>query len=320
MRVGIIGTGRHGSRYANHVVRDVEGLELAAICRRDRAAGEAQAGEYGCVWHGSWEALVADPAVEAVIAVTVPSLNPAIARACCRWRKPLLVEKPLAVNGASAEALVRRCREAAVPLTVGQTLRFNQVIQCLRREFGRLGRLHAIQADQRIEPSTLAWHEDPNQAGAGVSIHTAVHVFDALRYLTGREVVRVAAAAAGRYNRVLEDHVVVALEMEGGVLGTVDCSKVSQSRSGRLQFVGARGQLQGEQVHNEVVWIQGMVVEPIDPGPPVPTIRLLLERWRDYLRGAGENPVPGEEGLAAVRVCEACLRAVETGRWEPVAA
>ena len=46
-RVGILGTGKHGSRYARHVVDDVEGLELVAISRRS-AEGRAQAAGWNC--------------------------------------------------------------------------------------------------------------------------------------------------------------------------------------------------------------------------------------------------------------------------------
>jgi len=59
MRIGIIGTGRHGSRYARHIVADVEGLELAAISRRS-SERTAQAGEWGCRAHEDWRHLVAD--------------------------------------------------------------------------------------------------------------------------------------------------------------------------------------------------------------------------------------------------------------------
>jgi len=68
IRVGIIGTGAHGSRYARHLLgREVEGLELSAISRRS-AAGSAQAGEWGVGYHPDWRALVADRRVAAVIA------------------------------------------------------------------------------------------------------------------------------------------------------------------------------------------------------------------------------------------------------------
>ena len=50
MRIGIIGTGRHGSRYAGHIVNDMDRLTLAAISRRSES-GEAQAREWGAAYY-----------------------------------------------------------------------------------------------------------------------------------------------------------------------------------------------------------------------------------------------------------------------------
>src|SRR6185295_17315486 len=72
--LGIIGLGKHGARYLAHVA-DVPGLRVAALCRRDRAAGEAEARARGCGFHAEPEALLADPTVDAVVLVVPPTLN-----------------------------------------------------------------------------------------------------------------------------------------------------------------------------------------------------------------------------------------------------
>ncbi len=314
MRVGIIGTGRHGSRYANHIVRDVEGLTLAAISRRS-AEGRQQAEGWGCRLFADWRNLVGDAGVEAVIAVVPPALHPEIATACAAAGKPLLLEKPLAVSVAAGCGIVDLFRRQGLPLTVGQTLRYNRVIRHLRKRLPALGRLYSFSANQRIEPSTLEWHARPELAGAGVSFHTAVHVFDALRYITGLEIVRVCAVTRQEHNPCLEDSLAVVMELEEGVIGTVDCSKVGHARSGRFEFVGSEGQLAGDQIYNTCERIRGLEVQALDPGRPVGTIVPLLEDWREFLAGRGENPVTGEDGLAAVRCCQACLESARRQRW-----
>ncbi len=317
MRIGIIGTGRHGSRYARHIIAEVKGQELADISRRSPER-TAQADEWGCRAHEDWRHLVADDTVEAVIGVVPPAFNLDIARACVDAGKPLLLEKPLAANRVDAEAIVSLCERAGLPLTVGQTLRYNQVIQIFRRQLPDLGPLYTFSANQRIEPSTLDWHEQPELAGAGVSFHTAVHIFDALRYMTGLEVDRVVAVTGRHYNASLEDTLLVLLEMEGGVKGTVDCSKVGQARSGRFEFVGENGQLVGDQVFNTCERIHHVNRSVLDPGKPVGTIVPLLREWQDFLSGQGANPVPGVDGLKAVAVCDACLRSAKQGGWVDV--
>ncbi len=314
MRVGIIGTGRHGSRYASHIVRDVEGLTLAAISRRS-AEGRQQAEGWGCRLFADWRNLVDDAGVEAVIAVVPPALHPEIAAACAAAGKPLLLEKPLAVSVAAGCGIVDLFRRQGLPLTVGQTLRYNPVIRHLRKRLPEIGRLYSFSANQRIEPSTLEWHARPELAGAGVSFHTAVHVFDALRHITGLEIVRVCAVTRQEHNPCLEDSLAVVVEMDEGVIGTVDCSKVGHARSGRFEFVGSEGQLAGDQIYNTCERIRGLEVEALDPGRPAGTIVPLLEDWREFLAGRGENPVTGEDGLAAVRCCQACLESACRQHW-----
>ncbi len=317
MRIGLIGTGKHGSRYARHIVHDVPGLTLSAISRRSPER-KAQTREWNCRGYEDWRQLVDDDGVEAVIGVVPPALNLAIARACVRAGKPLLLEKPLAASLDQAREIVSLCNKNNLPLTVGQTLRYNQVIGRFRELLPELGDLYSFSANQRIEPSTLDWHEQPELAGAGVSFHTAVHVFDALRYITGREVERVMAISGRQHNAALEDLLLVLVEMEGGVKGIVDCSKVGRARSGRFEFVCSDGQLVGDQIYNTCARIVGVDVQPVECGEPVGTILPLLEDWQRFLAGQGENPVSGEDGLRAVQACEGCLESARRGSWVEV--
>lgn len=316
-RIGLIGTGKHGSRYANHIINDIETFSLVAVSRRS-VEGEEQAREWGAQYFSDWRELVHDPTVDAIVAVATPQLNLDIARSCAEVGKPLLMEKPLARNGSEAGEVVRLMTEAGCPLTVGQTLRYNPVVNKLKEQLPELGRLHSLTVNQRIEPSTLAWHDDRIIAGAGVIIHTAVHVFDALKVITGLNVVRVIAASRCIHSRDLEDQVSVIAEFENGILGTIDVSKVGHARSGRYEFVCQDGQLHGDQIHSFTKVIKGTkIVEQLHL-EQVPTIRLLLEDWADYLTGSSENPVTGEDGLYAVKVCQACLLSAESKRWVEV--
>ena len=314
MRIGVIGTGRHGSRYANHIVNDIEGLELAAISRRSEEVAD-QAARWNCTWYTNWRDLVADSRVEAVITVVPPALHLDIARACAGENKPLLIEKPLAVSTTAAQEIVDLFARRSLQLTVGQTLRYNPVIQGLRRRLPSIGLLLSFSANQRLEPSTLAWHEDPDLAGAGVSFHTAVHVFDALRFITGLEIRRVMAVSRKHHSVVLEDLLAVLVEMEDNIVGTVDCSKVGNARSGRFEFVGHKGQLHGEQIYHTLEFVHGTERETLEIGPPENALVPFLQDWVQYLEGEAPNPVPPGEGLAAVRLCEACLESSSSGKW-----
>lgn len=315
IRVGIIGTGKHGSRYANHVVEDLGGkLQLTAISRRS-PDGKKQAQSWGVEYFQDYRDLITCKDVDAVISVTPPNINLDIASLCVAEKKPLLIEKPLTTSFSSAKQIVEIFEKNSLGLTVGQTLRFNSVVNSLRSELAQMGKLYSFSACHRLEPSSLSWLEEPEVAGGGVIFHTAVHLFDALRYITGLEVKRIRASAVNIYNLNLEDLAVAEILFSNGAMGVVDVSKVSPARAGRFEFMAEKGQLQGDQIYGTVQKIEGMTPFAVPVQPLGPTIQPLLNSWYDFLIGRGENPIPGTEGLAAVQICDACRQAVETGGW-----
>ena len=213
--VGLIGGGKHGQRYAQHAASDVPGMRLAALSRQDHARGAEQARGLGCRYHETWRALVDDPAVDAVVAAVPPSLHPDIAAAVARARKPLLIEKPLATTGAAACEVVRVLRAAALPCLMAHTLRWNAVVEAMRARMPALGTLRAVMLNQRFEPSTLGWLDDPALSGGGIILHTGVHSFDLVRFLTGAEVTRVWCRTARAVTQRTEDNFVATLDLAG---------------------------------------------------------------------------------------------------------
>ncbi len=314
LKIGIIGTGSHGSRYVRHIINDSSALKLVAISRRSHE-GQKQAREWGVPCHHDWQNLVKDPKVDAVVAVTTPDLNLDIAEACVLAKKPLLIEKPLAMDGVNAAKIVDLFKQADLPLTVAQTLRYNSTILAFKKELPKIGHLYALHAGHRLEKILHPWLDDPELSGGGVILHTAVHVFDALRFITGREIKRIRATMFRRHNTRLEDLFTAMVEMEDSLVGTIDVCKLTQSRSGRYEFVGEKGQIQGDQVHGNLQFVDTKTITPLSVKASVSTLVPLLSDWSDFLKGERDNPIPGEEGLAAVRVCDACRRSAVEDRW-----
>src|SRR5581483_2859605 len=235
--VGVIGTGKHGRRYLDHLRADVPELRRAAIARRDPTGGAAKTRERGCALHADWRALVDDTAMEAVVAVVPPALHPAIAAAVAAARKPLLIEKPLATSGEAAVGIVRTLRAAGVPCLMAHTLRWNGVVETLRAALPSLGPLRAVYLNQRFEPSPLRWLDEPELSGGGIMLHTGVHSFDLVRFLTGREVARVWCRTARAVTRRTEDNFAALLELAGSdTLVAVNGSRATAGRSGLIDL------------------------------------------------------------------------------------
>src|SRR5690606_33525839 len=129
------------------------------------AQGRAQAAELGVRFHADHGDLVRDPAVRAVVAVLPPTEHPAVVDAVLAERKPLLIEKPLAVDGPTAASLAHRLRAASLPCLMAQTLRFSGVVRAVRELRSRIGRPSQLVLGQSFEPSRLDWLDDPAISG-----------------------------------------------------------------------------------------------------------------------------------------------------------
>lgn len=309
IRLGLIGTGKHGGRYARHIVQDLtDEVRLVAIARRDAEAGERQARELGCRYHADYRDLIASPEVDAVVVVVPPTLHREICAAIAAARKPALFEKPAAPTVADARAMLAQAASAGVPMMVAQTLRYNGVVRALLAAREEIGRVHSVRLSQRFEPSPLGWIDDPRVSGGGMILHTGVHSFDLLRLFAG-EVRSVSCDADHIVTRDTEDNWVAGLRLESGALASIAGSRATRSRSGPIEIAGAEGLLQGDHVLGTAARIVGTTVTPLPVGPPAATVREIVRDFAAALRDGREMPIPLLEGARAVAIADACYRA-----------
>ena len=141
LRVGVVGAGAWGR---NHV-RTVAGLaeaELAAVCDTDPKVREKVARQYpAALVTADVRALLG--AVDAVIVASPAATHATIAQQAVEAGKPVLVEKPFALNGRDAEAIARRSAERKVPVLAGHLLVYHPAVERLRElvQTGELGKL-----------------------------------------------------------------------------------------------------------------------------------------------------------------------------------
>ncbi len=320
LAIGLIGAGKHGQRYIDHLRADVPEAALVALSRQDATAGAEQARALGARFHPDWRTLVADPDVDAVVSVVPPTLHPAIADAVAAAGKPLLIEKPLAIDGATAAAIVARLRAARVPCLMAHTLRWNTIVRTLRDRLPSVGPLRALVLNQRFEPSRLAWLDDPAICGGGILLHTGVHSFDLVRFLTGREVVRAWCRSARVDTARTEDNFTAMLELDAPLpLVVVTGSRSTAGRSGLIDAAGAHGQLIGDHVLGFAYGGRGLERTPIDLPTAVPTVREALHAFVRLVRDGDAPPVTIEDGARAVLIAEACRRSARSGQPVDVA-
>ena len=314
--IGLIGLGKHGARYLNHAQGDVPGIRVVAVSRQDAVAGRRQAEEVGARFFESFEDLVADAEVRAVVAVVPPTLHPRIVDACAAAGQPLLIEKPLAIDATTAFRLQARVESSGVPCLVAQTLRYSAVVRTVREWIAPLGPVSQLLLTQSFEPSRLGWLDDPARSGGGNVLHTGVHMFDLLRFLTGAEVTQAACFVERVVTAETEDSFSSTFRLEGAgspILGGAAGSRATQSRAGQIRVVAERGQILADHVHGTVALVEGReTVRTTRPGD-VPTVRAVLEEFARVARGDVEPSITAADGAAAVAIADACYRSAEAG-------
>lgn len=320
LRLAIIGAGKHGSRYAVHAARDVDGLDLVAVCRRDRSKGEALAADLGCEFEADALRLLHRRDIDAVVLSTVPRLLPEFVSAAVSTGKRLIVEKPVAPTLEDGLAMLALIENGGVYCLAGHTLRFNSAVETLRREIPSLGRLDSLLFSQRFPPQPdLGWLDTPGESGGGNVLHTGSHCFDLARWLSGSEIDSVAARARTVCTQRTEDHFVSILAMDSpGLLAQAACSRSTQSRNGLIEVTGEHGQLIVDHVLGSGYRLTSNGREDLVIDAPRMTVKVLLDRFVEDARRDAAPPITFRDGLTAVAVAEACYRSIASNAFEKV--
>ncbi len=149
LRVGLIGTGAIAALHAR-AYRNI-GNRVRVCTDVNRAAGRRFADEHGAEFLERYEDVCAHPEVDFVDVCTLPDFRMEPIELCAVHRKPVQVQKPMAIDAGTARRMVARAREAGIVLGVVSQHRFDDSSLFLARALadGRLGRL--LQCDAYVK-------------------------------------------------------------------------------------------------------------------------------------------------------------------------
>jgi len=312
LRFGLIGLGIHGTRYAHHISHDLPGVRLAAVCRRDPAQGQDSATQYGATYYPDFRSLIGSSEVDAVCAVVPPDLHPEIAEAAADAGVPLLLEKPLAVDLAGIERILRATVASPAPIMVAHTLRYNRTVLGVKKILAQLGPIHLVALNQRFEPAGRDWLDRPGPGGA--ILNTGIHEFDLLGFLTGCEVRSVRCRTRRVFTSQTEDVFAAVMDLEpGSVLATVDASRAAGGRSNRIEIAARDGQISGDHGLGKVRVLTGRAYKDLPDPEDIPTVCATLADFLRLLHGEIPNPIPPVEAARAVAIAVACHESAAAG-------
>lgn len=310
--IGLVGVGRHGIRYARHILQDLPTASLRAVCRQHPEQGLDLPGAGSIKVYGEAQSLIADPSVDVVIVVTPPIFSREICRLAIRARKPVLIEKPLATSATDARAMVAAARQAGVPLMTGQTLRFDSTIQEMKKRQHLIGHSQRLLLTSHIETKGTGSDHADGYGKRGALLEVGVHMLDLVGFMTGEDVREVRCTMDYLPPASPETVVSAHLTTQGGTLCTIDVARVSEGRVGRAEWIGSQGRLQADWTHRQLRWIGCADIEDWEL-PPSQTVLATLTAFLHAVEYRTPMPITGEDGCRAVEIAEACYLSAQAG-------
>ncbi|QSQ25944.1 Gfo/Idh/MocA family oxidoreductase [Pyxidicoccus parkwayensis] len=322
-RLGLVGLGDAGRHHARALdALQAEGLcQWTALCARDAARMAAFAASVaapaGIGAFDSLEALLASRACDALILATPDGLHAEQVRACAAAGVHVLCEKPLALDGVSAQAAWDACRAAGVHLGVGYHLRHHAGHRLMRAELAeRVGTVRHV--DLRWtwpDPASQGWRAQGHGARWWSLAALGTHALDLAGWLVDRPLT-VASASLWPEDGV-DRAAEVLLRGDGGLLVHVFVSVELRTVS-RISIVGTAGELEalgtlGARGAGTLTWRAPREEPRAVPFTTVDPYREQLRAFLTALRDGSEPSASGEDGLRNVRWLEQLGPAAHAG-------
>lgn len=309
--VGLIGVGRHGMRYVRHLLHDIPTAQLRAIARQSAAKGVPDGLPPSVRVYDSAERLLADPEVQAAVAVVPPTLNPSIAEHAARVGVPLLLEKPLAASLAQADRIMS-VSAAGTPLMIAHTLRFNAALCAFQQQL--VDCLHLYQPRtlslQLVVPLRPKPPQNPGFAGRGAWLDLGVHIADLLLWWLRPRHLTVQSAQIVRGADGVETSALVHIVTDEGIICTLNVAWEGTRRVGAARLEGEQGWLAVDWTAHRLTWGTAHTQLGETVVDEQPTVQACLHAFLHAVRtGAATMPVPLDAGYQALRVVEAGYRA-----------
>ena len=298
---GILGCARICRRGMIDGIQSSGVAELTAIASRRGETALAWAAEYGIPrTYDSYEALLADPGIEAVYIPLANDQHAEFTIQAAAAGKHVLCEKPLARTVDEAAQMAAACRRHGVVLMEAFMWRHHPRVRrvCEMIDAGELGELLLVKMDFSFEIDRNDWRLQTQQGG-GALFDLGCYGIDAARLFTGAEPVEITGWMRPHTSGV-DMTAGFALRFASGPIALLDCSFECPYRN-RLEVVGTKagielpeGVLPGHK--SELIVRRGERQERISFGPA----QQYAEQVKAFCRSIDQGALvkPAEDGLA----------------------
>jgi predicted dehydrogenase len=315
---GIIGCGDVTEVKSGPAFSKVKKSKLVAVMRRSGDKAKDYAQRHGVPkWYNDASQLINDPEVNAIYIATPPSSHEEYTLAALRAGKPVYVEKPMTLNAASAQRMVKAAIETNQKLVVAHYRRaqpFYIKIKDLIEDnaIGNvlLARIECYKkplTDKEMADPGRAWRVDPARAGGGLFHDLSPHQLDMMLYLFG-EVGRSSGIATVQGNLYKADDIVSgSILFKNKVLfNGVWCFNVApELEKDNCEIIGTQGKISFSFFeHKPILLTHNGKTETIVIDPLQHVQQPMIEKIVDYFLDKQPNPCSGETGLKVMELID----------------
>ena len=259
IRAAIVGMGVWGQNLVKHVQGQSARIRFTTGTTRTLDKAQRFAAEHGIRMLADYDAVLADPDVDAVVLATPHQQHTDQIIAAARAGKHVFSEKPMGLDRESAQLAAKACADAGVTLGVGYNWRYQPALQRIRAmiDDGTLGRILHIEGNF-CGPSAYRfprghWRHDRDECPAGGMTGRGVHVIDAMIHLAGPIDTVTAQSLRLAQDFGMDDTTSMLLRFRNGAtgyLGTV----IASAETWRMQLFGSRGWVEVGDVEHLHTW------------------------------------------------------------------
>jgi predicted dehydrogenase len=227
LRVGILGNGGIAARHAASVAKLPKLMELAAVCGRDAERVRAFTGEHGGQPFTDLDAML-DFGIDLMIDAAPPFSRSGESERAAAAGIHLLVEKPIALDAARGEALVRAADAAGVTAAIGFMYRHGDAVR--RWQGAETGPVGLMTGSYHCNALHAPWWRERDKSG-GQIVEQLIHIVDLVRLFMG-EPDSVYARKANLFHRDapgydVEDVSTILFGWDDGRIATLNASNIA---------------------------------------------------------------------------------------------
>jgi len=324
LRVASLGMGWWSDVLADAINRSGK-LKITACYSRSEEKRAAFAAKYGCRAVPSYEAILDDKDIEAVINTTPNGVHLETTRAAADAGKHVFLDKPIANTVSDGRRITEICRKAGVVLALGYQRRRESQFRWIKRQideglFGKLVNAEANISRDRLGKIDLgSWRYQAAGMPGGVMLQIGIHYTDVLEYLMGP-----VKAVSGQFARLVlpgdnPDVASLVLEHENGALSTLNASYASASEYYLMNIYGKEATAYYDMFEGLRMLKRGEEKPVKVPFANKDTIAEELEEFADAVRGGGAPEVGGEYATTSLAVIRAGILSAREGRHVEIA-